>query len=194
MVARKALNVVRAEFERAQQRSFADRESRERLHLLKAQMEQKTAEAEYVEALLAKTTLTAPIDGIAIFTDENEWLGRPVATGEKILSIAEPEQVRLEIMLPVQDAITLDTTQDALFFLNVAPEEPIRAKVADIGYKAVPTPEGTLGFPLKAELMETGRLPRIGMRGTVKLYGKQTTLFYAIMRKPLTRVRHFLGM
>ena len=194
VVARKALNVVRAEFERAQQRSFADRESRERLHLLKAQMEQKAAEAEYVEALLAKTTLTSPTDGIAIFTDENDWLGRPVATGEKIMTVAEPDPVRLEIMLPVQDAITLDETEDALFFLNVAPEAPIRIRVTDIGFKAVPTPDGGMGFPLEAELLDKGKPPRIGLRGTVKLYGKKTTLFYAVMRKPLTRVRHFLGI
>jgi hypothetical protein len=194
LVARKALNVVRAEFERAQQRSFADRESRERLHQLKARMEQKKAEAEYVEALLNKTTLTSPTDGIAIFTDENEWLGRPVATGEKILSVAEPSPVRLKVMLPVQDAITLDRTEDGLFFLNVAPEAPIRAKVTNIGFKAIPTPEGGMGFPIEAELLEAAEQPRIGLRGTARLYGKQTTLFYAIMRKPLTRLRHFLGI
>ncbi|HKK33304.1 MAG TPA: HlyD family efflux transporter periplasmic adaptor subunit [Desulfomicrobiaceae bacterium] len=193
-VARKALDVVRAEFERAQQRSFADRESREQLHLLKARMEQKAAEAEYVEALLARTTLTSPADGIAIFTDENEWLGRPVATGEKILTIAEPEHVQLKIMLPVQDAISLDSSEKAMFFLNVAPADPIRASVTDIGYKAVPTPDGGMGFPLRADLLDATPAPRIGLRGTVKLYGKKTTLFYAIMRKPLTRLRHFLGV
>jgi hypothetical protein len=157
-------------------------------------MEQKKAEAEYVEALLNKTTLTSPTDGIAIFTDENEWLGRPVATGEKILSVAEPSPVRLKVMLPVQDAITLDRTEDGLFFLNVAPEAPIRAKVTNIGFKAIPTPEGGMGFPIEAELLEAAEQPRIGLRGTARLYGKQTTLFYAIMRKPLTRLRHFLGI
>ena len=42
-----------------------------------------------------------------MFDDPNDWIGRPVTTGERLLEIADPNQAELEIWLPVADAITL---------------------------------------------------------------------------------------
>ena len=57
----------------------------------------------------------------------------------------------------------------------------------------------TLGFlkagrRLKATLDDSSRMPRIGLRGTAKIYGEKVTLFYYLARRPLAAARQFLGL
>jgi multidrug efflux pump subunit AcrA (membrane-fusion protein) len=193
-IAQKSYQVVKAEYDTAQQRAFVDPQAREQIHLFQTQMAQKLAEAEYVQSLLDQTAITAPRSGVAIFKDENDWLGRPVVTGQKILKVASSQQVQLEVMLPVDDAITLDSSVEIAFFLNIAPTKPLHAQITHVGYEANSTPGGGLAFPLKATFNSLEHVPRIGLRGTAKIYGKKVVLIYAILRKPLTQLRQFLGV
>lgn len=198
-IAQKAWAVVKAEYQHARQRSFGDPETREKIHLFKTRMAQKKAEADYVESLLDHTLITAPRDGVALFNDENDWLGRPVIIGEKILTVASPQLLQLRAMVPVNNAIMLDPEAKIVFFLNVAPTSPLTATISQIGYQAINDTTAGLAFPIKADFIadvDSGAAasPRIGLRGTAKLYGKKVPLIYAVLRKPLTRLRHFIGI
>jgi hypothetical protein len=55
------------------------------------------------------------------------------------------------------------------------------------------SPSGVLGYRLKASLADDKAPPRIGLRGTAKLFGDRVTLFYYLMRRPLSAARQFLG-
>ncbi len=193
-VAKRAVSVARAAYKRTAQKAFADKESRGDLLLLKAQVEQKSAELDYMTDRLARSEIVAEQAGLAVFGDVNDWLGKPVATGEKVMTIADPNQVEAEIQLPVEDAINLEKGADVLIFLNVEPDRPLPARLRQASYEAQVTPEGTLAFRLKATLIQKERIPRIGLRGTAKIYGKEATLFYYLMRRPLTALRQYLGM
>lgn len=193
-VSEKALAVARAEYKRAAQKAFTDKESRANLLLLKAQIEQKTAQTNYMAEMLARSEIVAPHSGIALFEDIYDQIGKPVVTGEKVLIIADPAQVEAEIRLPVSDAIHLDTGADVLIFLNIEPERPLPAQLRQSSYEAHPTSDGILAFRLKSSLTDKGRTPRIGLRGTAKIYGKKVTLFYYLMRRPLAALRQYLGI
>ena len=55
------------------------------------------------------------------------------------------------------------------------------------------TAEGFLAYRLKAEFTDQESPPRIGLRGTAKLFGDETTVFFFLFRRPLAKARQWLG-
>jgi hypothetical protein len=193
-VASKTLATAEAEYRQAAQQAVFDDKSRARLAGLKGRADERRADVNYLRSLLARIEIAATQDGIALFGDANDWIGRPVTIGEKIMEIADPRSVELEIWLPAADAITFKTDAEVEFFLNVAPDAPIHARVRQAGYEAAVNPTGVVGYRLKASFAGNTNPPRIGLRGTAKIYGERVSLFYYLMRRPLSAARQFLGL
>ena len=192
-VAKKSLAVVRAEYQRITQKAFADAASRGRIHNLEAEIARKIAEVNYMAELLKQGEIRAERDGIAVFSDVNDWLGRPVSVGEKVLTIADPARIEADVRLAVEDAINLEPGAEVLIFLNIKPDSPLPGTLRQASYEAGLTPEGILAFRLKVALA-AGNLPRIGLRGTAKIYGDKVPVYYYLLRRPLTAVRQTLGI
>lgn len=192
-VAVKALSVAEAEYRQAAQQAVFDDKSRAQLAILKGRMDQRRTDVSYAQSLLDRIHVTASRSGIALFDDPNDWIGRPVTTGERLLEIADPARAELEIWLPVADAITLQPGAEVEFFLNVAPDAPLRARLRQASYQATQSPGGVLAYRLKAELVDKAAPPRIGLRGTAKVHGDRVTLFYYLLRRPLAAARQLVG-
>jgi phosphotransferase system IIA component len=192
-VASKALAVAEAEYRQAAQQAVFEDKSRALLAVLKGRMEQRRADVTYNQSLLDRIKVTATRGGLALYDDPNAWIGKPVAIGERLLEIADPAQAEIEIWLPVADAITLQTGADVDFFLNVAPESPLRATLRQASYEATQSPAGLLGYRLKAKLSDGAHPPRIGLKGTAKVFGERVSLFYYLLRRPLAAARQFVG-
>jgi Biotin-lipoyl like/HlyD family secretion protein len=192
-VAGKELAVAEAEYRAAAQEALFDDKSRAKLAVLKGRMDQRRADVTYAQSLLDRIHVTANRSGLALFNDPNDWIGRPVTIGEKLLEIADPKQGELEIWLPVADAIALNGGADVEFFLNVSPGAPLEATLRQASYEATPSPANLLGYRLRASFKDLSELPRIGLRGTAKIYGERVTLFYYLARRPLAAARQFLG-
>lgn len=196
-VACQALAIADAEQRQAQQQAVFDERAKASLAVLAARREQAAADVTYVEGLLTRSQITAPKAGIAIYDNPDDWAGRPVALGERILMVADPGDVELDILLPVADAITLDTGTDIRFFLNIDPASPLSATLLRAGYRAGPTPEGLLAYRLTGgftadSLAQKDRL-RVGLKGTAKLEGRWTVLGLYVLRRPLAALRLWLG-
>ena len=193
-VARKALEVSKADYRRARQKAFRDADSKSDLLVLSAQIKLKTAEMTYMAELLQRSRIRAEKNGIAVFGDVSDWIGKPLAVGEKMMIIADPDQVEAEIQLPVEDAINIENGAEVLVFLNISPGQPYTATLSRAAYEAQVTPGGPLAFRLRATLTDQAVTPRIGLRGTAKIYGADVILAYYLMRRPLAAMRQFLGM
>jgi len=193
-VASKALAVAEAEYRQAAQQAVFEDKSRALLAVLKGRMEQRRADVTYNQSLLDRVKVTATRSGLALFDDPNAWIGKPVAIGERLLEIADPAQAEIEIWLPVADAITLKTGADVDFFLNIAPESPLHATLRQASYEATQSPAGLLGYRLKARLSDAAHPPRIGLKGTAKVFGERVSLFYYLLRRPLAAARQFVGL
>jgi len=192
-VASKALAVAEAEYRQAAQQAVFDDKSRALLAVLKGRAEQRRADVTYNRSLLDRIKVTATRSGLALFDDANAWIGKPVAIGERLIEIADPAQAEIEIWLPVADAITLSPGADVDFFLNVAPESPLRATLRQASYEATQSSGGVLGYRLKAKLSDPAQPPRIGLKGTAKVFGERVSLFYYLARRPLAAARQFVG-
>jgi phosphotransferase system IIA component len=193
-VAAKALAVAEAEYRQAAQQAVFDDKSRALMAVLKGRAEEKRADVTYNQSLLDRVKVTATRSGLAIYDDPNAWIGKPVAIGERLVEIADPAQAEIEIWLPVADAITLKTGADVDFFLNIAPDSPLRANLRQASYEATQSPGGLLGYRLKAKLSNAAHPPRIGLKGTAKLFGERVSLFYYLLRRPLAAARQFVGL
>ncbi len=193
IISKKALAVTKANYKSAVQKSFSDPESKARIPVLKSLLEQKEAEVAYSSDLLERIVIRSPIDGIAIFSDHNDWLGRPVLVGEKIITLANPDETELQIWLPVDNAINMETDARVRSFLNVNPTNPLEASLQQFSFEAQASPDDILSFQLRAAFTDKTARPRIGLKATVKLYGKKVTLFYYIFRRPMSAVRRFFG-
>ena len=129
-VAGKALAVAEAEYRQAAQEALFDEKSRAKLTVLKARADQRRTDVAYAQSLLDRIHVNASRDGLALFEDPNDWIGRPVTIGERLLEIADPTQGELEIWLPIADAITLKPGAEVEFFLNIAPGSPCTRRCA----------------------------------------------------------------
>lgn len=191
-VAERALGVAEAELKANAQRAFADAESSARLDLLAARVEQKRAERDYARDLLARSELRAERDGIAVFADAERWTGKPVQTGERLLELADPAQAELRIELPVGDAIELAPGAEVALFLDSDPLHRHEARLERQAYEAETSAAGQLAYRLDASFAAAA--PRIGLRGTAKLYGERVPLGLFLLRRPLAALRQSVGL
>jgi multidrug efflux pump subunit AcrA (membrane-fusion protein) len=191
-VAERSLQVAEAELKANTQRAFSDAESSARIDLFAARVEQKRAERDYARELLARTEVRAERDGIAVFADAQRWIGRPVQTGERLMEIADPNQAELRIDLAVADALDFQPGAEVGLFLDSDPLHRHDARLQRLAYEAQALSSGQIAYRLDAEFAEVP--PRIGLRGTAKLYGERVPLALFLLRRPLAALRQTLGL
>jgi hypothetical protein len=184
---------AKTEYLQKNQEAMLDPKVKHELAGLKSKWEQEAAEVEYVKYLLQRCDVTATIAGVTVFDDPNDWLGRPVKQGEKILAVANPASVELEIRLPMEDLIVLKLGDDVLFFSNILPHKPLEATLNYFSYRASPTPADVMAYRLKATFTEHDEIPRLGYHGTAKLYGTRRPFILWLLRKPIQTVRVWLS-
>ena len=194
VVAERALDIARADLQRATYKSFSDDASRMELQVLDARVREKAAEAVYLSELLGKLKLTAPHDGIAVFADPEEWRGKPVQVGERVMVIADPSFVDVTIYVAPEDVIDLEVGAEVTVYLHVSPLSSLDARITRASYEALPAPDGKLAYWVRAELLPGHELPRIGLRGTAKVRAGQVSLAFYLLRKPLAFLRRTLGV
>ena len=191
-VAERALDVAEAEYRANAQRAFQDADSKAKLDLLAAQVAQKRAERDYARELLSRAEVRAERDGIAVFADAERWTGKPVRTGERLLELADPQQAELKIELDVGDAIGFASQAPVTLFLDSDPLTPHQAILERAAYESEQTPSGNLAYRLDARF--TDAPPRIGLRGTAKVYGENVPLAVYLFRRPLAAIRKAIGV
>ena len=191
-VAERALGVAEAELRTSAQRAFGDADSKAKLDLLAAQVEQKRAELAWSQDLLQRSEVRAGRDGIAVFADADQLKGKPVSTGMRLMELANPQQAELKIELDVGDAINFPDKADVVLFLDSDPLQRHDASLERIAYESALTPQGSLAWRLDARFAD--RAPRIGLRGTAKIYGERVPFALYLLRKPLAALRKAVGI
>lgn len=191
-IAARALDVAQAELRRTQQASFVEPARKADLAQLQAQVDMKKREFQLAQSRRQKASLQSDRTGVAVVDDPQAWKGKPVRVGERIMSIADPDKVEVTVMVPVRDAIVLEPGNEVRVFLDTDPLRSLPATVQYVVYE--PTMAGEWpAYKVRASLLPDVLPPRIGLRGTARIYGDQTTLFYYLLRRPITAARQWLG-
>lgn len=191
-VARQTLAGAEAEYRQAAQLAVTDPKYKGQLALLMGKVEERRAEADYMQGQLERAHVVAPHDGIALFDDPSEWVGKPVSTGERIMRVAAPGDVEVEAWLALGDAIPLQDGAPVSLYLNASPLQAVPATIRYVAYDAVQRPDGNYAYRVRASL-EGKTDHRVGLKGTAKLSGRWVTLLYWVGRRPLAAVRQLVG-
>ena len=193
-VAEKNLAVALMEYRKTSQGAFFDEETGGSLPVQATEVRLKEIEREYAWETLQQVEVTAPRDGVVIFGDPSDWVGRPVVVGERIMEVADPQQYQLKIDLPVEDAMVLQEGADVDVFLDAHPLRAVSAKVEHASYHAEVLPTHVLAYRVKGQFIDPPADIRIGWQGTAKIYSEQVSVFFYIFRRPLSIVRQTIGL
>ena len=192
-IARKNLAIAESEYQIASQQALLDARSKGRLAILRGRIEEKRLEAQGLEALLSQSRVTANRSGIALFSDPMGWIGRPVITGERILTVASEEEVEIEAWLAAGDLVPLAPAAETTLFLNIDPLHPQSGKLRFLAYEAVLRPDGSLAYQVRATLTGGATRPRLGLKGMARIEGQEVPLLWWLLRRPLAEARQWLG-
>jgi hypothetical protein len=197
-VAAKGLQVARADLLNAQQRAFDDLKSKGELAAAAGRVREKEAELALTDNALARVAVRADRSGVAVFADANDWVGRTVQTGERVMQIADPKDAGVLVWLPAADALNLEPGAPVRLFLHTQPLHPLSGALLQTSYQAVPSPDGVSAYRLRATFdnAATGAEapPRIGLRGTARVSGDWSVLGYYVLRRPIAAVREWTGL
>ena len=193
-LAKQSLQVAEKELLRTRQSSFTDNEQKSRLAELVAQVDLKRVELKSAERKLKNSKIYSEKKGVVIVDRKSDWQGKPVAVGEKILTIADPNNIEFLIWLPVKDSIVIKQDANTNIFLDINPMSSYKGNIIRSTYEPELSPEEVLSYKLISSFKGNRDTPRIGLRGTAKVYGNRTILFYYLFRKPITFIRQLIGI
>jgi multidrug resistance efflux pump len=194
-IAEQEVGVAEAKWRQISLAAFSDPTSRRELSVVTSEKTLKQAERDYARDLLARTVIRAEREGVAIYADKRELVGRPVQTGQRLMDIADPSKIRIRAQAPLDDAMALQVGGHVRFFPDADPLNPVDATVVETGHQARPTESGSLAFRVDADMpaSATERL-RIGHRGTAQIFGANVSLGFYLLRRPLSAFRQKFGL
>jgi pyruvate/2-oxoglutarate dehydrogenase complex dihydrolipoamide acyltransferase (E2) component len=194
-VARKGADVAEARWRRAQQGASISPDLRREAGLAEAEFEAAAAQRDAALSRLERSVVRADAGGTAMFNNKDDWAGKPVSTGERIIAIADPQRVEARIELGLADSIVLENPRHVTLFLDSNPLEPVNATFLSAAYQAMPTRNNTLAFTVRAKPQADAvhRL-RIGQRGTAQIRSDKVSLAYFLLRRPLSILRQRVGL
>jgi len=191
-VARKDYDTAQEEYRQTAQLAVTDDKDRLDMTLRRGKLDDSAVELDYSAQQLARVHVTAARAGIAVFADANDWNGKAVAVGEKILLLADPANVDLTADLPVADNVDVKPGGTLTLYPKSSPLSSYNARIDTVAYRAEPTPDGVLAYRIKASFVGGAR-PALGAMGTARIHGRWVPMAYYVLRRPLTLARQWLG-
>lgn len=194
-LAEREVGIAAADFRRTQQGAFSNEEARHRISITLAEYLLKMTEREYAKDLLSRAVVKAPKAGLLLYSGKDDWEGRPISTGEKIMQIADPDKVWLKIELPVADSIVLKENARVRVFLDSDPLVSVTARIKRASYHAEAVSADKLAYELYADFTESNfKPPLIGARGTAQVFGETVSFAFFLFRRPISYARQYLGL
>jgi multidrug resistance efflux pump len=191
--ARQALEVSRAEYLAGAHRAFVSSDKTAEAGVLKGRINERLAEVAFLEDQMGMLDIRASRDGIAVYGQENDWIGKPVSAGQRIMELADSAKVGINAWVPVADAINMRSGENIHVLLYTDPLSPLTATIEQASYQATKSPDGVAAYRVRATLPPQDKV-RLGLRGNAKINGEWVVLGYFIFRRPLAAVRQWLGV
>ncbi len=144
------------------------RADRTQYALAQARAAEAGAQLELARGQIARTQLTAPIDGLVIKGDLSQSLGAPVQRGEVLLTLAPREAFRLIVEVDERDIGAVALGQHGTLALSALPGERLAFTVKRISPVALTT-EGRNTFEVEAAFDTPPAGLRPGLQGVAKI-------------------------
>ena len=191
-LANKQYATAQEEYRQTAQLAVTDDKDRLDMALRKGKLDESAVELDYTKRELARVRVNAPRAGVAVFSDPNDWNGKAVSIGEKVMLLADPASVELTAYVPVADNVDVAPGATLTLYPKSSPLAAYDARIDTVAYRAEPTPEGVVAYRVKATFVGAAK-PPLGAMGTARIHGRWVPLSYYLLRRPLATVRQWLG-
>jgi len=192
-VARQQVQVIRAQLERNTALAFTEEKALAEVNILKHRLEQEELRLKLSEEMVGRLEVRADCAGVVMVSFPHEWRGRPVRTGERVVTILDPLRTRVRIWLAQDDNVGVDAARSADVFLHAIPHVSQKARVVYEAPSTTMSPAGVPSFVVEAEWVAASPAIRTGLKGTAILYGREASVAYWILRKPWSAMRKAVG-
>ncbi|MBT8339022.1 MAG: HlyD family efflux transporter periplasmic adaptor subunit [Desulfatitalea sp.] len=193
-VAQKQVEIIRSQYDRQRFKSFIDNDVMAEIQSLKYRLEQEEIRLALAQSNVNHLKIQAKRNGVCMVDHPEQWQGRPVRIGERVVMIFHTDQSKVKIFLPEKDNIEFDKDKPVSIILNAAPANRYRANLNYIAPQASKGPKGDLYFQAEAQWLQHGTRIKVGSKGTAVIYGDKVSLIYWILRKPVAYARQFAGI
>ncbi len=191
-LANKQYATAQEEYRQTAQLAVTDDKDRLDMALRKGKLDESAVELDYTKRELARVRVNAPRAGVAVFSDPNDWNGKAVSIGEKVMLLADPASVELTAYVPVADNVDVAPGATLTLYPKSSPLAAYDARIDTVAYRAEPTPEGVVAYRVKATFVGAVK-PPLGVMGTARIHGRWVPLSYYLLRRPLATLRQWLG-
>ncbi|QWT20202.1 HlyD family efflux transporter periplasmic adaptor subunit [Bacillus sp. NP157] len=193
-VAQAELATANVEMHQAAQQAIENQNAKADLGMAEGKLHEREVDVASLQREVQKLEIRAPVDGVFVYSDPDDWAGRPVQTGERIGLLADPRTLGVRAWAPVGEPTNLEDGAPMTVFLKVAPLSPVDARLDYAGYQPVEAPNGVASYVLRGTIAGDHAAARIGLQGTARVSGRWSVLGYLMLRRPLATVRAWLGL
>lgn len=192
-VALQQVAIVSRRLDRARSDAFESDDALSEAAVLALRYEQEQAKLRMAQWTVNHLRVTADAAGEIMIDRPHEWRGKPVRVGEKVMEIVKPNDTKLRIWLAEDDNVAFAENAGGYAFLNIRPGESVPVDLSYVAPKATLSPAHMPAFLAEADWNDPANAPRIGLKGTVVLYGPRVSLAYWLFRKPWSAFRRTVG-
>ena len=192
-IAQAELATATVNMHQASQQAIEDPNARAELALTEGKWREQKVQVASLQRELEKLSIRARSSGVFVYTDPDDWAGRPVQTGERIGLLADPTKLGVRAWAPAAESTNLNPHAAMTVFLKVAPLHPLTARLDYAGYETVEAPNGVASYLLRGTVTDPSSAARIGLQGTARVSGDWSLLGYLIFRRPLATLRAWCG-
>ncbi|MGA7436990.1 MAG: biotin/lipoyl-binding protein, partial [Luteibacter sp.] len=188
-VAQAELATANVEMHQAAQQAIENQSAKADLGMAEGKLHEREVDVSSLQREVEKLEIRATADGVFVYSDPDDWAGRPVQTGERIGLLADPHTLGVRAWAPTGEPTNLESGAPMTVFLKVAPLSPIGARLDYAGYQPVESPTGVASYVLRGTVDGDASAARIGLQGTARVSGHWNVLGYLLLRRPFATVR-----
>lgn len=192
-VAQKELDIAQQDYERAHNLGFEEAKSQNEMEILRQKALKEKIKLEFIKKQDLLLDVKAPLGGTIDIEKPDDWRGKKVGIGEKVMIIYDKNNTKIQIFIPENDKIPLDKERKVKIFLNNSPEKSYEANLTYISSYTTVSNTNIVNFIAEAEWVNIENDIQPGLKGTAVLYGEKVSLIYWLLRKPFNTFREFTG-
>lgn len=185
---------LRVEYEQESLKAFASEQAQTKAADIQGRLEEKREQIRFIESQLTRFDIKTPKAGQVILQSVQELRGRPVQTGETLLQVVDPQSLEINAWMNVQNALDVSVGDDITLFLSADPFNPVTGRVIYMNPQATQRQDGTVGYLVRAEILETPATLALGGRGRARITSGETTVLGWLTRKPVAWIRQTVGI
>lgn len=185
--------ISEAALNRALSLGVNDPNSLSEVAVLQLKMQKQKIDVQLAKDNYEKINIKSPTKGSVIIDDVDQWAGKPVQIGEKIMTVADLSKSKVKIWIPENDNIQVNANISIEVILNVDPARSHKAKIDYVGNEVVISDQQIPSFVAEANWENPETEVKPGLKGTAVIYGEKVSLFYYLIRKPWMIVRKITG-